>query len=63
MSANITPTGLRTRTDDDLKTIITKGVRPGGAPMLPPMGYAYYAHISASDLDAIVAYLRSLPPK
>ena len=63
VSANITPTGLRTRTDDDIKKIITTGVRPDGAPMLPPMGFAYYQHISSSDLDAIVAYLRSLPPK
>jgi mono/diheme cytochrome c family protein len=62
-SANITPTGLKSRSDDDIKRIITAGVRPGGAPMLPPMGFAYYAHISNSDLDAIVAYLRSLPPK
>jgi mono/diheme cytochrome c family protein len=63
VSANITPTGLSGRTDDDIKKIITSGVRPGGAPMLPPMGFSYYAHISDSDLDAIVAYLRSLPPK
>ena len=62
-SANITPTGLKSRTDDDIKKIITTGVRPDGSPVLPPMGFAYYAHISDSDLDAIVAYLRSLPPK
>jgi mono/diheme cytochrome c family protein len=62
-SANITPTGLKSRSDDDLKKIITTGVRPDGSPVLPPMGFAYYAHISDSDLDAIVAYLRSLPPK
>ncbi len=31
--------------------------------MLPPMGYAYYTNISDADLDAIVAYLRTLPPK
>jgi hypothetical protein len=31
--------------------------------MLPPMAFAYYRHISDSDLDAIVAYLRSLAPK
>lgn len=63
VSANITPTGLSARTDDDIKTIITTGVRPGGAPMLPPMAFAYYSHISDGDLDAIVTYLRSLPPK
>ncbi len=26
------------------------------------MGFAYYARISAADLDAVVAYLRSLEP-
>jgi hypothetical protein len=31
--------------------------------MLPPMAYPYYAKISDADLDAIVAYLRSLPAK
>jgi hypothetical protein len=31
--------------------------------MLPPMPYAYYANMTAEDLDAIVAYLRSLSPK
>jgi len=63
VSANITPTVLGKLSDEDIKQMITTGVRPGGAPMLPPMGYAYYAHISDSDLDAIVTYLRSLPPK
>jgi len=63
VSANITPTGLQGRSDEDLKRIITEGVRPDGSPVLPPMGFSYYSHISDSDLDAIVAYLRSLPPK
>jgi len=38
-------------------------LRPGGAPMLPPMGFACSSHISDSDLNAIEANLRSLPPK
>jgi mono/diheme cytochrome c family protein len=63
VSSNITPAGLSRWTDDEIKTMITKGLRPGGAPMLPPMGYSYYANISDSDLDAIVAYLRSLPAR
>ena len=28
----------------------------------PPMGFSYYAKLSPSDLDAIVAYLRTLKP-
>jgi hypothetical protein len=30
--------------------------------MAPPMPYGFYHNMSAEDLDAIVAYLRSLPP-
>jgi mono/diheme cytochrome c family protein len=63
VSANITPTGLKDRTDAEIKTMITTGVRPDGTRMLPPMGYPYYANIKPADLDAIVAYLRTLPPK
>ena len=32
-------------------------------PLLPPMPFPYFARISPEDLDAIVAYLRTLPPK
>jgi mono/diheme cytochrome c family protein len=63
VSSNITPTGLSRWTDDEIKTMISGGMRPGGSPMLPPMGYGYYANISDTDLDAIVAYLRSLPAR
>jgi hypothetical protein len=31
--------------------------------MLPPMPYAYYANMTEKDLDAILTYLRSLPPR
>jgi len=63
VSVNITPTGLAQRSDDEIKTMVTRGIRPDGSQMMPPMGYAYYANISAADLDSIVAYLRSLPPR
>jgi mono/diheme cytochrome c family protein len=63
VSANITPTTLRDLTDADIKTMITRGIRPDGSAMLPPMPYAYYKNLTDSDLNAIVAYLRSLPPK
>ena len=63
VSANLTPTGLSGYTDDQLKAIISKGVRPDGSHLLPPMGVAYYANLTANDLDAIVLYLRGLPAK
>lgn len=63
VAPNITPKALARYGDAELKKIITTGVRPNGSKLLPPMGFAYYAHMSDSDLDALVAYLRSLPPK
>ena len=49
--------------DQELKAIIATGVRPDGSQMLPPMGYSYYRNIEDRDLDAIVAYLRTLEPR
>jgi mono/diheme cytochrome c family protein len=65
VSSNITPhpvDGIARWTDADLKMMITQGVRPGGTPMLPPMPYPFLAKMTAEDLDAVVLYLRSLPP-
>ena len=63
VAQNITPTQLKRYSDAQLKTLITTGVRPDGSHLKPPMGIAYYARMNASDLDALVAYLRTLPPK
>lgn len=63
VSANITPTGLSEWSDPEVKKMITTGTRPDGSPMMPPMPYPAYATMTAADLDAIVAYLRTLPPK
>lgn len=63
VAANITPTGLARYSDAQLKKIITTGVRPDGTRLKPPMGVPYYAHMSAADQTALVAYLRSLPRK
>lgn len=63
VAPNITPKGLAAYSDAALKKVITTGVRPDGSRLKPPMGTAYYARMSAADLDALVAYLRSLPPK
>lgn len=54
--------GLAAYSDDEVKGMITKGTRPDGSTMMPPMGYAYYASMTPEDLDAIVLYLRQLPP-
>ena len=39
------------------------GVRPDGSHLKPPMAVPYYTKMRAADLDALVAYLRTLPRK
>jgi mono/diheme cytochrome c family protein len=65
VSANITPdpvAGLGQWTNEEIKTAITTGVSRNGRKLLPFMPYGLYAKAQESDLDAIVAYLRSIPP-
>ena len=65
VSANITSdkdAGLGAWTDDEIKKAITTGISRNGRVLLPFMPYGLYARMESSDLDAIVAYLRSLPP-
>ena len=54
--------GIGAWTDDEIKRAITQGVRKDGSPLKPPMGYAWYARMTDTDLSAIVAYLRTVPP-
>lgn len=61
VSTNITPAGLGRYSDADLKKVITTGIRPDGTRLKPPMGVSYYARMRAGDLEALVAYLRTLP--
>ena len=65
IAANLTPhpgDGIAGYSDDELRTMITQGVRPDGTPMQPPMPYGYYARMTPRDVDAIILYLRSLDP-
>jgi mono/diheme cytochrome c family protein len=54
--------GLGAWTDGEIKRAISQGISRDGRKLQPPMGFAYYAKLSPSDLNAIVAYLRTLPP-
>ena len=66
VSRNITPhktKGIGAWSDAEIKRAVTTGVRKDGSPLKPPMGYPYYAHMTAADLDAVVAYLRTVPVK
>jgi len=54
--------GLAGWSDEELITMISTGKRPDGSPMLPPMPYPFLAKTTREDLEAMVAYLRTLPP-
>ena len=54
--------GLGAWSDAEIKRAIVQGVGRDGRRMEMPMPYEWYAGIRDDDLDAIVAYLRTLPP-
>jgi mono/diheme cytochrome c family protein len=55
--------GIGDWTDAEIKRAITQGVRRDGTKLKPPMSFASYAKMTDDDLNAIVAYLRTVPPK
>ncbi len=66
VSRNITShkdKGLGSWTDDEIKRAITEGISKDGSRLKPPMGYPLYKNMTAGDLDALVAYLRTVPAK
>ena len=61
---NLTPdaeTGLGNYSADDIVRAIRTGQRLDGSPMLPPMPWPNYAQMTDEDLQAVAAYLKSLP--
>jgi len=55
--------GLGGWTDDQIKSVLTRGVRPDGSRMLPfPMPWPSYGSLKPHDLDALIAALRVVPP-
>jgi mono/diheme cytochrome c family protein len=63
--SNITPdreTGIGAWTDDEIKRVMSNGVHRYGRPIAPQMPFPFYRILTARDLDAIVAFLRSVPP-
>jgi len=63
ISANLTPhaSGLKDWKDGEIGRAIREGIRKDGSPLRPPMAYSWYKNITASDMTALIAYLRSLP--
>jgi mono/diheme cytochrome c family protein len=63
-SSNITPdpaTGIGKWTDEQIITATRAGRRPNGERLIPVHPYTVFNGMSAQDLKAVVAYLRSVP--
>lgn len=63
--SNITPdrdTGIGAWSVDDIKRLLTTGVRPNGVPVAPQMPYGFYRILTPGDLDAIAIYLKTIKP-
>ena len=65
VSRNITShpeQGIGKWSDDEIRHAITKGIRADGTKLAGPMPYDWYAKMTPSDLDAIVAFMRTIKP-
>jgi mono/diheme cytochrome c family protein len=54
-------TGVGTWSVADIKRSLIEGVRPNGVPLAPQMPYSFYKILTPADLDAVVAYIRTMP--
>jgi mono/diheme cytochrome c family protein len=54
--------GLGNWSDAEIKRAVTQGISKDGRKLGPPMEYANLAKATPEDLDAIVAYLRTIKP-
>ncbi len=66
VSKNITADpemGLGKWSDAEIERAIRTGTGKDGQKLMPPMAYGYYAKVSAEDMSALIAYLRTLPAK
>ena len=63
---NITPhpvKGIGAWNDTEIMRAITQGIGRDGRALKPPMAFAWYAGLSDADLQAIVAWLRTVPSR
>lgn len=59
---NITPAAVGDWTDGELLRAITSGINPRGNALFPLMPYPHFGQLDREDIEAIVAYMRTLPP-
>jgi len=63
--ANLTPTGLKKQSDKEIKDFLVTGLTPEGDVPAEAMGEVIKnttSQLTPADLDALIAYLRTLPP-
>jgi hypothetical protein len=66
VTSNITShpkSGIGAWTDEEIRRSLTHGVSRDGRAFKPPMARQdYFSRLTAADLDAIVAWIRTIPP-
>ena len=65
VSRNITPhpeAGIGQWSDAEIKRATVTGTRPDGTQLSPVMPFDWYRKMTPADLDALVAYLRTVEP-
>jgi mono/diheme cytochrome c family protein len=62
-SSNLTPAGIGRWSRDDFARAVREGVRPSGAPISEVMPWKVFARMTDEEIDALWAYLRTVPPK
>jgi len=59
---NITPFALKDWSDDDIASAITRGINKKGDTLFPMMPYHGLSAMAKEDVDAVIAYIRTLKP-
>lgn len=58
---NITPYKLLSWTDGEIMRAVTTGVSKDGKALFPIMPYTHYGSIDKKDIEAIIAYIKTIP--
>lgn len=61
VAPNLTPFHLADWTDGEIFRAITTGVSKDGRALFPTMPYHNYGQLDKEDIEAVIAYLRTLP--
>jgi len=59
---NITPYALKDWTDDEIARAMTRGINKKGDTLFPLMPYHGLSRMAKEDVEAVIAYIRSLKP-